>query len=119
MSTLSRPAPVPSLSLLSRSRGSVTCDDLHQKLIIRGRVPPLGHMEYLLARSLLFQNHEWEAGRCAVRTVSSAALRKATGAKSMIALYRLVSEVRNKLSPFDLQIKVVLGDGYFIDAMSD
>jgi hypothetical protein len=119
MSTLSRPNLLPTLSLLSRSRGSVTCDDLHQKLIIRGRMPPLGHMEYLLARSLFFQHQEWEAGRCAVRTVSAAALRQATGARSMLALYRLVSEVRNKLSPFDLQIKVVLGDGYFIETLPD
>ena len=119
MSTLSRQTTLPSPSLLSRSRSSVTCDDLHQKLIIRGRMPPLGHMEYLLARLLLTQHQEWEAGRSAARTVSAAALRKATGARSMVALYRLVSEVRNKLSPFDLQIKVVLGDGYFIDTMSD
>lgn len=115
MSSISHQAPVPQLASLPRSRMPVTYDDLHQRLIIRGRIPPLGHLEYLLARSLLVQHQEWVAGRCSTRTMSPIALRQATGARSLVALYRLVSEVRNKLSPFDLQIKVVLGDGYFMD----
>ena len=119
MSTISQQAPLLPRSAPTRSRLAVTHDDLHQHLIIRGRVPPLGQLEYLLARSLLVQHQGWEAGRCGNRTVSAAVLRQETGARSLVALYRLVSEVRSKLSPFGLQIKMVLGEGYFLDQVPD
>ena len=119
MRTNSQQAPLLPLSPHTRSWLALGHDDLHQHLIIRGRVPPLGHLEYLLARSLLVQYQEWEAGCSDHRTVSAAVLRQETGARSPLALYRLVSDVRSKLSPFGLQIKMVLGEGYFLDQVPD
>lgn len=93
---------------------SVQCDDEHHRLVINGRVPSLSRMEYALMRELLIHQHEWRAGRRASRYISGSVLLASTGAKSMQALYRLVSDARLKLRTFELDVECRWGQGYYV-----
>jgi DNA-binding response OmpR family regulator len=94
-------------------------DDANQQLTINGRNLHLGRLEYLTARSLVLQYAEGATKQYADRLVTISTLCQVTGAPSGRRLHNLVSEVRNKLQPFELDIKSVRGDGYYLQPVGN
>lgn len=103
------------MSLLPSAPTSLTisCDDLHQQLIVQGIKLPLSHRTYVLAHRLIDHWREWEAHQCRAQYVSYAVLCQETGAMSPEALRDLVCEARQRLRPY-LDIDNVRGKGYYM-----
>jgi DNA-binding response OmpR family regulator len=91
----------------------VTFDDALQQLTINGRKLRLGRQEYLVAKLLYHHYVLCETGQRKNSLVSFAALCQVTGTASVRRLHNLVSEVRSKLLPHEVDIKSVRGDGYY------
>jgi DNA-binding response OmpR family regulator len=94
----------------------IVLDEQHQQLTINGRRLHLGMQEYRVARNLVVHFAAYKVRQREDPLVSLDALGQVAG----VPLHRvkhIVSEVRGLLLAFDLDIKSVRGEGYYLSPL--
>jgi hypothetical protein len=109
---------VPHCTTLQVNGYQIVIDGQQRQIAINGRRLHLGTQEYFVARDLIVQYAAYKVREADDSLVSLDTLGRDAGVP-LRRLKHLVSEVRGVLLTFDLDIKSVRGDGYYLQPLNN